>query len=75
MALPDWNVPTNEDRATFADEAIITYLKTTKDDPEHALTDLLADLMHWSDLRAEFESFDDALDRARQHYHTETTGG
>jgi hypothetical protein len=46
-------------------------------DPETVLCDLLADLMHWCDLRKSFDQFvvpvdfERALERARRHYGVE----
>jgi hypothetical protein len=62
----------NFDRASWADKAISAFREATGTDREDTLTDLLADLMHWSD-RAGF-GFDEALDRAREHYGAETRG-
>jgi hypothetical protein len=62
----------NDDRAEWAHEAIIGFMKRTGTDFQDSLGDLLCDLMHWSD-RAGFD-FQIALDRAHAHY-TEETGG
>lgn len=60
----------NFDRASWADKAISAFRAATGTDREDALSDLLADLMHWAD-RAGY-GFDEALDRARSHYEAET---
>ena len=60
----------NFDRASWADQAISAFRGATGTDREDALSDLLADLMHWAD-RAGY-GFDEALDRARAHYEAET---
>jgi hypothetical protein len=62
----------NFDRASWADKAISAFQHATGTDRDAALTDLLADLMHWAD-RAGY-GFREALDRARSHYEAETTG-
>jgi hypothetical protein len=62
----------NPDRSSWADKAISAFRDATGTDREDALTDLLADLMHWAD-RAGY-GFREALDRARSHYEAETTG-
>jgi hypothetical protein len=60
----------NDERAESAGKAITAFQDATATDDEDALTDLLADLMHWSD-RAGFD-FEQALERARCHYDAET---
>ena len=62
----------NFDRASWADQAISAFRDATGTDKEDALSDLLADLMHWVD-RAGY-GFDEAFDRARGHYGAETAG-
>jgi hypothetical protein len=62
----------NFDRASRADKAISAFRDATGTDREDALTDLLADLMHWAD-RAGY-GFREALHRARGHYEAETVG-
>jgi hypothetical protein len=61
--------PSNLDRAAWADRAIITFITETGCDHEDSLGDLLADLMHWADVR-NFD-FEAALSRARDHYRAE----
>jgi hypothetical protein len=63
------HMPTNLDRANWADKAILAFREQTGCDHEDSLGDLLGDLMHWADAR-NFE-FDAALDRARHHYEEE----
>lgn len=78
--------PSNTDRALWGAIAIaqlnggVGSGRGSAADDELALSDLLADLMHWCDLRAtanrrpqpiEFES---ALERARQYYREERDG-
>jgi hypothetical protein len=72
--------PSNADRAAWAASAIAAFAVASGAsgdlpvDPETVLGDLLADLMHWSDLRGarlRVErpiSFDLALTQARVHY-------
>ena len=52
----------NDDRAAWAASALTAFMRCTGTDPEDALGDLLANLMHWSD-RNNYD-FDAALDRA-----------
>jgi hypothetical protein len=60
----------NEKRTVWAEQAIATFRDATGTDREDAVTDLLADLMHWCD-RNDTE-FDRALRLGRMHYETET---
>lgn len=60
----------NDGRALWAEGALIEYRQQTGADLEDAVSDLLADLMHWCD-RNEFD-FSRELDRARGHYAFET---
>ena len=62
----------NSHRGSWADKAISAFQSATGTDREDALSDLLADLMHWAD-RAGY-GFNDALERARRHYQVETSG-
>ena len=62
-------MPTNLDRADWADKAIRAFRAETGSDHEDSLGDLLTDLMHWADTR-NFD-FDAALARARGHYAAE----
>ena len=61
----------NDDRAEWAASALRDFQRSTRTDDEDALSDLLGDLMHWSD-RNGFD-FDAELSRARMHYAAETT--
>lgn len=63
----------NNDRATFAKRALESFAHITGTDWEDALADLLCDLMHLVDRDDAFDSFDAALDTAKQHYQAETT--
>ena len=62
----------NDSRAAWAGQAIRQFAITTGTDEEDALSDLLADLMHWCDRRQ--VPFDRELARARDHYEAETLG-
>lgn len=62
--------PTNHLRACWADLAIREFMEATRADPEDALCDLLADLMHWAD-RTGFD-FGEELESAREHYQAES---
>jgi hypothetical protein len=59
----------NDKRAEFAQAALDAYRAITGSDATDAPPDLLGDLMHWADRHGDFE---DALERARQHYAAET---
>jgi len=61
----------NEKRTAWAGLAIAAFRDATGTDPEDALPDLLADLMHWCDRNG--TDFDAALERGRYHYEAETT--
>ena len=56
----------NDRRASWADEALETFMTKTGCDGSDAISDLLCDLMHWCDQRG--EDFDAELARARNHY-------
>jgi hypothetical protein len=62
----------NEQRARWAGLAVTAFQKATGTDDEDALSDLIADLMHWAD-RNNFD-FQAALIRGRDHYEAETLG-
>ena len=57
-------------RARRAAVALAEFQRQTGADLEDAVSDLLADLMHWCD-RFD-QSFAEELHRARNHYHAET---
>jgi hypothetical protein len=59
----------NDSRAAWAGAALSTFMTQTGTDREDAMSDLLADLMHWADRNG--QDFDAALDRAREHYKAE----
>jgi hypothetical protein len=75
--------PRNADRALWGALAVVSFASVTglrrdvQIDPETVLCDLLADLMHWSDLQkssgciVELLDFESALERARDHYSAE----
>jgi hypothetical protein len=71
-ALPPDPEGMNEARLGWAAQAVRAFQEATGADDEDALSDLLADLMHWAD-RNKYD-FDAALLRARDHYHAETLG-
>jgi len=60
----------NDDRADWAEAALIEFRRITGTDDEDALGDLLCDLMHWSDRNG--GDFENALRLARLHYDAET---
>ncbi len=72
--------PRNADRALWGALAMVTFADVTglsedlQVDPETALGDLLADLMHWCDVHKAnkgltgWVDFESALRRARAHY-------
>lgn len=60
----------NDNRAKWAADALTTFRKATKTDPEDQLADLLCDLMHWADRNG--NDFSTELERARAHYAEET---
>jgi hypothetical protein len=55
--------PTNVDRASWANKAVLAFMAETGTDYDDSLGDLLCDLMHWTD-SAQFD-FEAALCRAR----------
>jgi hypothetical protein len=71
-ALPPDPEGMNDACANWAAGAVQTFQAITGTDEEDVLSDLLADLMHWSD-RNHYD-FEAALLRARGHYHAETLG-
>jgi hypothetical protein len=62
---------TNKDRAEWAAAALRHYQSLTGSLDEDSLGDLLGDLHHWCD--RENDNFESALDRARQHYDSESS--
>jgi hypothetical protein len=62
----------NDDRSSWAEAALQSFMDCTGSDQEDALSDLLADLRHWCDRNN--DDFDAALERARGHYEAETLG-
>lgn len=69
--LPDTDGQ-NDNRADWANAALVAFRSVTRCDGEDALADLLADLMHWCDRNN--ASFRDELERARSNYDAETSG-
>jgi hypothetical protein len=75
------DAPSNERRASWAESALLAFAKTTglaresigdKEDPFFIVSDLLADLAHWCDLR-KLDLF--VITRhAAEHYSVETGG-
>ena len=60
----------NDRRSVRANTALEAYIEATGTDHDDALTDLIADLLHWCD-RNQFD-FDACLEQARRHYAGET---
>jgi len=63
----------NANRARCAAAILAEFQRQTGADREDALSDLLADLMHWCDRSA--QDFPEKLRRARNHYVAETDAG
>jgi len=63
----------NNARSKWAGDCLRQFQYMTGADYEDALSDLLCNLMHWSD-RHPFD-FEAELSRARSHYEAETLGG
>jgi len=64
---------TTAEHAGCADDALKAFIARTGCDCEDSLTDLLCDLMHWSDTC--HLNFAEALHRARHHYGAELAKG
>lgn len=60
----------NERRGEWAGAALQEYQRQTGADIEDAVSDLMADLMHWCDQNN--QEFDTELQRAHSHYTRET---
>ena len=60
----------NANRARWAAIVLAEFQRQTGSDPEDAVSDLLADLMHWCDRSG--QEFHDELCRAFHHYEEET---
>ncbi len=72
--MKNYPEPCNADRAEWATTALERFCRVTglslKDDgPDTAVSDLLADLMHYCD--QEGIDFDECVDRGRCHYEEE----
>lgn len=63
----------NANRARSAGAALEEFHQLTGTDFEDAVSDLLANLMHWCDRAG--QDFDQELRRARSHYAAETAAG
>jgi hypothetical protein len=61
----------NEYCAECAAAALLIFQNLTNSDREDAVSDLLADLMHWCDRHG--RNFDNELRRALYHYEEETS--
>ena len=74
MRLPPDPDGKNDHRAGWADKALVAFQTITEADSEDVLSDLLTDLMHWSDRIQMMDgaSFENELERAREHYKVET---
>lgn len=60
---------TNEDRAEQVDDALIPYERLSGDDPNDQVADLLADVLHWCNVRN--VCFTSSLKTAFMHYDAE----
>jgi len=60
----------NDNRAQWAEDAIVAFVARTGSEKEDALADLLADLMHYCD-RNDLD-FEHELGRAHMFYYAET---
>jgi hypothetical protein len=60
----------NDRRADWAHTVLREFQRLTGADTEDAVSDLLADLLHWCDRHG--QDFDTELRRARNHYDIET---
>lgn len=80
MKLPPDPDGQNNDRAQWAEAAVLAFIAETRSEPQTALYDLLCDLMHYCDREpspfgeSQEHTFSIALTRAEQHYHNETSG-
>lgn len=64
----------NDERAQWAETAIKAFMRETGTDPDDAVADLIADLMHLCDRDwANYGKFGAQLARAKRHYKEETT--
>ena len=79
--MPADEHPTNDDRASWAEAALIAFAQRTglaketlgdKEDPFLIVSDLLADLAHWCDHNQ--VDLPSALAHAARHYQAETGG-
>ena len=60
----------NDDRAEWAEAAVLAFMRVTGTERHDAVSDLIADLLHLAHKRG--ESFADDLDRAFRHFANET---
>ena len=79
--MPASEHPTNDDRASWAEAALIVFAQRTglatetlgdKEDPFLIVSDLLADLAHWCDRN--HVDLPSVLAHANRHYQAETGG-
>jgi hypothetical protein len=61
----------NQERAGWAQAALETFCGRTGTDPSDAVSDLIADLMHWCDRTG--SDWNSELARGMTHYNEETT--
>lgn len=61
----------NDNRAGWAERAVAAFQYATMADDEDALSDLLADLRHWTDRNG--QDWQAQLDRAMRNYEAETS--
>jgi hypothetical protein len=62
----------NDNRASRAQSAMTTYMKSKSTDSESCLFDLFVDLRHWADRNG--KDFDDTVRRSQDCYIEETLG-
>jgi len=60
----------NDDRSEWAEIALLAFMGQTRTDVGDAVSDLLADMMHWCDRNG--IDFGSELERAQEHYKEET---
>jgi hypothetical protein len=60
----------NDDRASWAETALLAFMVETGTDADTAIMDLTCDLLHWCDRHNVV--FDQQLERGRGHYQEET---
>jgi hypothetical protein len=60
----------NDERAEWAERALITFENATGTDRSDVVTDMLTNMMHWCDRNG--QDFEERLAMARVHYEAET---